>query len=491
MGVSRGQADHGRRLGLWISVLALPLAALGLLLAEPDLDLRWEHHPSHFWLVLTVAGVNVALGLVASEVAARRDDDRTFLVSMALLASAGFLGLHALATPGILIDHTTAGFSVAARIGLLLAAGFAAVSALGPDSRVVRVLARHHRPVRRALPPATPAASPGRPGRVRLLAEAMIAVAFSRTWHAMWWEWHVLMAVAFGAILVAARVEYRREGSLTAVFAAIYLDSTLRRIDRHDAERLAEVVDAIRSGRPVDQILARFRQEGMSREEADLLERSARELSRVDELFHLYAAPQLATALERQPERARLGGDEREVSVLFADLAGFTGFAEERPASEVVEMLNRYWAAAVPAVVGEGGLIERFAGDAIIIAFNAVTDQPDHAMRAARAALAIRSDTEPLAAEHASWPRFRIAVNTGPAVVGNVGADLQRSFTVIGDTINLAARLQAAAPLGEVVIGPTTREGLGDRATVVPLGATQLRGRREPVPIYRLVSVTN
>jgi adenylate cyclase len=115
----------------------------------------------------------------------------------------------------------------------------------------------------------------------------------------------------------------------------------------------------------------------MSREEADLLERSARELSRVDELFHLSMAPQLAATLERQPERARLGGDEREVSVLFADLAGFTGFSEERPASEVVEMLNRYWAAAVPAVVGEGGLIDRFAGDATIVVFNAVTDQPD------------------------------------------------------------------------------------------------------------------
>jgi adenylate cyclase len=98
MGESQGQADHEPTAGLWITVLALPLAALGLLLAEPDLDLRWEHHPSHFWLVLTVAGVNVALGLVASEVTARRDDDRTFLVSMALLARAGFLGLHALAT---------------------------------------------------------------------------------------------------------------------------------------------------------------------------------------------------------------------------------------------------------------------------------------------------------------------------------------------------------------------------------------------------------
>jgi class 3 adenylate cyclase len=215
---------------------------------------------------------------------------------------------------------------------------------------------------------------------------------------------------------------YRREGSLGAVFAGIYLDSTLRRIDRDDAERLSEVVAAIRSGGPVDEVLARFRREGMSREEADVLERSARELSRVDELFRLYVAPQLAASLQRQPERARLGGEEREVSVLFADLAGFTGFSEARPASDVVEMLNRYWATAVPAVVDEGGLIDR-------------------------------------------------------------------SFTVIGDTINLAARLQSTAPPGEVVIGPTTREDLGDRATVIPLGEAQLKGKREPVPIYRLVSV--
>lgn len=138
------------------------------------------------------------------------------------------------------------------------------------------------------------------------------------------------------------------------------------------------------------------------------------------------------------------------MSVLFADLAGFTGFSEDRPASEVVEMLNRYWAAA----------------------------------------LAIRSEADRLAADRSSWPRFRIAVNTGPAMVGNVGADLQRSFTVIGDTINLAARLQATAPPGEVVIGPTTWEDLGDQATVVPLGPAELRGKREPVPVYRLVSVT-
>jgi adenylate cyclase len=443
----------------------------------------------------------------------------------------------------VLLEDMTAGFSVAARVGLLLAAGFAAISALDTDARIIRVLARHHRRVRAGLGlvlttwaivslarvplldrPLPPDAAPPPLGLLALvgvalyaiaalrygelyrrrrrplplavlvafilLAEAMIAVAFAPTWHASWWEWHVLMAVAFGAILVAARVEYRREGSLLAVFGGIYLDSTLRRIDRHDAQRLSEVVDALRSGRPVDQVLARLREQGMSREEADMLERSARELNRVDHLFRLYVAPQLAARLEDQPERARLGGQERTVSVLFADLAGFTAFSEDRPAGEVIQMLNRYWAEAVPAVVHEGGFVDRFAGDAIIVVFNAVTEQPDHAVRAARAALAIRSVTDRLAAEQPSWPRFRIAVNTGPAVVGNVGAEVHRSFTVIGDTVNLAARLQATARPGDVVIGPTTRDNLRDRAAVIPLGAAELKGRRQPVSIYRLLSIT-
>jgi adenylate cyclase len=130
------------------------------------------------------------------------------------------------------------------------------------------------------------------------------------------------------------------------------------------------VVEALRSGGPVDQVLARYRRQGMSHEEAEVLVRSARELRRVDALFRLYVAPQLAASLHREPERARLGGEEREVSVLFADLAGFTAFSEKRPAGEVVQMLNRYWAAAVPAVVQEGGLVDRFAGDAMIVVFN-------------------------------------------------------------------------------------------------------------------------
>ena len=146
-----------------------------------------------------------------------------------------------------------------------------------------------------------------------------------------------------------------------------------------------------------------------------MLTRSAHDLARVDDLLRQYVGPHLAERLSEDPGLADLGGVEREVSVLFADLVGFTTYSEGRSAGDVVEMLNTYWAAVVPAVVErEHGLIERFAGDAILAVFNALGDEPDHALRAVRAALAIRDASERLRAARIDWPRFRIGVNTGP-----------------------------------------------------------------------------
>jgi class 3 adenylate cyclase len=521
----------------------LPLVGLGLLLARPELDVTWEHHPSHFWLVLGVAVINVILGLLTSEAASRRADARLFLVSLALLSSAGFLGLHALATPGVLLSGPNTGFFIATTVGLLLAGCFAGLSALELHERRTAVFVRRQRPLligllvlfvawgvasvgglpmlerpapeeapivlraltpiglalygfaafryanlyrqrRRALPLAVAVA-------FVLLAEAMIAVAFSRSWHATWWEWHILMAIAFGSITMGARAEYRRERSLTAAFGGLYLEGTLERIDRRYSDALAELVEALHGDEPMSGVLDRLRREGFSGDEVELLERSARELRRVDDLFRPYVGPHLAQRLEAQPELARLGGREAEVSVLFADLAGFTAFSETRPAAEVVQMLNSYWAAAVPVVTQqEGGFIERFAGDAIMVVFNALGDQPDHALRAARAALALRDEAERLADGHPDWPRFRIGVNTGPVVVGNVGAGEHRSFSVIGDTTNVAARVQGAAKPGQVLLGPATYERIREVTTVDPLGPVELKGKKDPVELYALVELS-
>src|SRR6476620_10482614 len=109
-------------------VLPLPLVGLALLLAQPPFDLEWQHHPSHFWLVLLTALSSVGLAYVTNVAADRRRDARLVLVSLAFLSSAGFLGLHALATPGVLLSHPNTGFTVATPVGLILASGFAAAS---------------------------------------------------------------------------------------------------------------------------------------------------------------------------------------------------------------------------------------------------------------------------------------------------------------------------------------------------------------------------
>ena len=146
-------------------------------------------------------------------------------------------------------------------------------------------------------------------------------------------------------------------------------------------------------------------------------------------------------------------------------------------------MLNRYWSAAVPAVTREDGFIERFAGDAIMVVFNAAGNQPDHARRAVRAGLGLRRAAAGIALDDA-WPRFRVGIDSGRAVVGNVGTAEQRSFTAIGDTTNLASRLQGLGGPGQVVIGEKTRELLEDDTGLTPLGAIEVKGKQHPVTAY-------
>lgn len=180
----------------------------------------------------------------------------------------------------------------------------------------------------------------------------------------------------------------------------------------------------------------------------------------------------------------------REVSVLFADLKGFTSFSERVTPREVFAMLNAYFDAIVPAVArGEGGTVDKFIGDAIMLTFNTRGDQPDHALRAARAGLALQREAARVQATQPDWPRFRVGINSGSAIVGLLGPRGARSYTVVGDVVNVASRLESSAAAGEVVVGEATREALGPGAAVESLGEIALKGKAESVRTYRLVSL--
>lgn len=201
-----------------------------------------------------------------------------------------------------------------------------------------------------------------------------------------------------------------------------------------------------------------------------------------------YFSPDLAEHLLADPRRAELGGEIAVVTILFADLGSYSTYAEKRAPAEVVAMLNEYFGIALPAIHEFGGVPVQLAGDAVMAVFGAPKPEPDHASRACSAALAILERTDALAAGPRAGPRFHIGVNTGPALVGNIGSEEYRNFTAIGDTTNLAARLQGIATPGDVVIGPTTAAALDDRFVLSPLGPVHVKGRVEPTEVFALHS---
>ena len=375
--------------------VTLPLVGFVSLLLREQLDPQLHNHQAHFVIFGLAGGIAYSLGYAAGEAANRRGDARILLLSLAFMATGGFMGLHAFGTTGVLFSESRAGFQIAIPVGLLVSAFFAVGSAFvdarpelgpwlirrraklrgavliamsawfawtlmdlrplgGPDSEAATGTVLGAMAILGTILYAVSAARYWQLFRERptllstaviacflLLSEAMIGVAITgeRKWHASWWEWHFLILLAYLIIGFAARREWRDER-----FRALYLPSTRER--------------------------------------------------------------------------------RQEVSVLFGDLEGFTAFSERASSAEVAAMLNAYWGAAAPLLTRRfGGEIEKFIGDGIVATFNGQGDQPDHALRASRAALALQRAVTALA-DSASWlaaPAHRRQQRRGGAPRGRRG----------------------------------------------------------------------
>jgi len=674
------------RVVIWAFHLALPLAGLWLLLAVPPADVVWEHHPSHFWLVAVAAALSAWLALTVDRAARHHGDARLLLVGLGFLAAALFFGLHALATPGVLLDHANGGFALATPAGLALSAVFGATAALNMDGGVGRWALRAGPYLRYgligvaalwgvvSLTGLPPLADPGvgERGSVAvvvlvvlavplylaaalrcfllyrrrrsvvllsvltadvLLAEAMVAVALGANWHLTWWLWHVLMVMAFGYVGYSAYVTYRREGATRGLFDAVGTEATLRAVRVEYGSALEQLVAAvarqeageltpaemslITSGLAVrfglsegqtavlgraaaalradreqigrlDVLVAIGHESGVLLGERDLLARAVRRVvsgfgcdaariglldsgrlsfpaalasdprlpvppnlqqglaqrgpfdigpeqmactlavkerpagvlvvhrrggfggrdramiaslaaqlsmglenarlyEQLDGLFRQYMSPDVATALIADPRQAALGGAVVEVTAVFADLRGFTTFSEASTPEQIVAMLNRYFEVATAEILAAGGTIVQFVGDALMALFNAPVRQPDHAVRAAAAALRMQAGID--AVGEPDWPRFRVGINTGPALVGNIGSTELRNFNAMGDAVNVAARLETTALPGQVVIGESTRALLPSGTVTEPLGELAVKGRRTPVVAHILTGL--
>lgn len=228
-------------------------------------------------------------------------------------------------------------------------------------------------------------------------------------------------------------------------------------------------------------------------------ERRVEQERRLRGRFERYHSPAVIEEMMREsdPEGGEAGGEVRKLrttdaSVLFADLVGFSAFAERADPEEVAELLKSYFNQAVEAVFDAGGTLDKFIGDAVMAFFGAPLAQPDHARRAVEAAVRLQR-------ELAAWNRertaagkpevtARIAINSGPVVVGDVGSARRVDYTVLGNTVNVAARLeQFVAHPGDVVIGEETHRQIDDAFETESLGSFQLKGLQRKVEAWRVL----
>ncbi len=218
-----------------------------------------------------------------------------------------------------------------------------------------------------------------------------------------------------------------------------------------------------------------------------------RERRRVQDLFGRYVSPQVAAMLSLEdPELVRPGGTRREISILFADIRGFTTIAESLLPEQVVNLLNTYDDPLTKAVFEQGGFLDKITGDGIMALFGVPLPQPDHAERAVRAALAMQAAAQEVSArrDETRWPiRYGIGVTSGEAVVGNIGSEERMDFTAIGDVVNLASRLEGQAQPGEVLISEYTYELVRDMVEAERLSPMKVKGKKEPVVVYRVLGM--
>lgn len=216
--------------------------------------------------------------------------------------------------------------------------------------------------------------------------------------------------------------------------------------------------------------------------------RGRRELKR---MFGQYVPPELVEEIANDPaSAASLEGERREMTVLFADIRGFTGLSERLPPGEIKDLLNRFFTPMTRIIFEQRGTIDKYVGDQIMAFWGAPQSDPDHARHAVAAALAMRDKAHELADELAAdgLPRVAIGIglSTGPMNVGNMGSEYRRSYTVLGDAVNLGARLEALTRRYgvDIVVSEATRRPLENEFLFRTLGRVQVKGRESEVTIH-------
>jgi adenylate cyclase len=206
--------------------------------------------------------------------------------------------------------------------------------------------------------------------------------------------------------------------------------------------------------------------------------------------FSRFLSQQVMEQILSDADLRSLRSARRDVTVLFADIRDFTAFAEQHPPEQVVDVLNAYFDVMVQVLFEYQGTLDKFLGDGVLALFGTPLVQPDHPRRAVQVALDIQRAATSLNAtrQRRGQPTLRIGIgiNSGEAIVGNIGSEKRMEYTVIGDMVNVAQRLQALARGGEILIGASTLSHVQPLVTVYDTVETRVKGRRQPVRAHRI-----
>jgi PAS domain S-box-containing protein len=226
----------------------------------------------------------------------------------------------------------------------------------------------------------------------------------------------------------------------------------------------------------------------------DLTERHQLEAERerIRQTFGRVVAPRVRDRLLADIENLTLDGRKQVITVLFADLSGFTSFSEKHEPETVFSVLNSYLSIAAQAILEQEGTLDKFMGDSVLAIWNSPDEQPDHALRAVRAAREIIQRSL-MAHNEFSNPEqqmiFRVGITTGEAIIGNVGTNELFNYTAIGDVVNLAQRLQATAKSGEILVEKSTYDIVSDYVQTDTLQHISVKGREQIVQAYTIKDI--
>lgn len=297
-----------------------------------------------------------------------------------------------------------------------------------------------------------------------------------------WAEILLMAAISLLSFFILRKLRLLYSTLATFAIVAVYIAAAAVLSGRQDGHVLS-------IGYIVLPVLLVYVSHNVSGYVSELLERK-----RVTDVFGKYMEPRLVDKLLKGGEEALgLGGVRRHISVLFVDIRGFTPMSENLEPEQVVKILNEYLNLCAEAIFKYDGTLDKYIGDATMALFGAPLETPDHAFKAVQTAYYMQKGSETLSQhlleKYGRTVSFGVGVNTGYAIVGNIGASHRLDYTAIGDAVNTAARLESNAKPGQILISAATYALVKDRVDVHPLGEISVKGKAKTIEVYELKGI--